>query len=81
MASSLDWARLNQEQCLVTMRAHAQELSDDVLWSHVRLYVNDQTHELGAGGRDALSALFELARERGLIGSGSQLTVIEGTRA
>lgn len=67
LGQSIDWARAHPEAAGVTMRAHAQELSPEVLWSHVELYVNEHTRALGAEGRAALTTLSELARKRGLI--------------
>jgi len=62
LRASLDAARARPELCLSTMREHAQELADDVLWQHVELYVNAHTAELGALGERALA---ELARRSG----------------
>jgi len=71
IARSLDWARAHRDACLASMRRHAQELDDDVLWSHVELYVNDETRELGSEGRAALAALAARAHERGLLPDGA----------
>ena len=64
---SIEWGHAHREETLASMRRHAQELSDDVLWAHVDLYVNEHTLELGAEGRRALDTLSERARERGLV--------------
>lgn len=64
---SIEWGRAHREACLPTMRQHAQELAEPVLWAHVDLYVNERTLDLGAEGRAALAALSERARERGLL--------------
>jgi len=64
---SIDWAREHPEAVLPTMRAHAQEQSDDVLWKHVELYVNDWTRDLGERGRAAIAALESEARAAGLL--------------
>jgi len=69
--ASLEWGLAHREACLATMRRHAQEQSDAVLWSHVDLYVNEWTLDLGEVGRNALRALSRLARERGLVGAES----------
>jgi 5,8-dihydroxy-2-naphthoate synthase len=66
---SLEWALAHRAECLPTLRAHAQEHSDEVLWAHVDLYVNDWTLELGTTGRAAYGALARLAHERGLVGA------------
>ena len=65
--ASLEWGLARREACLPTMRRHAQEQSDAVLWSHVELYVNEWTVELGPAGREALRTLSRLAREQRLL--------------
>ena len=75
LARSIDHAREVPERALPTMRAHAQELSDEVLWKHVELYVNDATRDLGEAGRKALARLAALARGRGLLPGGATLEV------
>lgn len=62
LAESLAEARAAPQRCLEVMREHAQELSDEVLWKHVELYVNEHTAELGEPGAAALA---ELARRAG----------------
>lgn len=67
IGASLDWAHEHCDETLPTMRRHAQELQDDVLWQHVDLYVNDTTRDLGVSGRAALKLLDDRARRAGLI--------------
>jgi 1,4-dihydroxy-6-naphthoate synthase len=43
------------------VRAHAQEMDEEVMYSHIGLYVNDFTRDLGPTGRAAIAALFERA--------------------
>jgi 1,4-dihydroxy-6-naphthoate synthase len=62
LARSLAVARAEPDRCLATMRRHAQELADDVIWRHVELYVNERTAALGPRGRLCLD---ELARRSG----------------
>ena len=57
---SIEYAQVHRAEALITMRAHAQETSDEVLWQHVELYVNEWTRDLGAVGR---RAILELGRE------------------
>ncbi len=59
--ASLDHARAHPTDALLTMRKHAQEQSDAVLWKHVELYVNEFTRDLGEVGRTALARLAALA--------------------
>jgi len=70
LRASLAFGRAHPEEALLTMRRHAQELDDDVIWRHVELYVNESTVELGADGRGALA---ELARRAG----GGPLAVLD----
>jgi 1,4-dihydroxy-6-naphthoate synthase len=65
--ASLQWARAHRDEALVVMRRHAQELSDDVLWQHVDLYVNDATLDLGEAGWRALDVLAERALAGGVV--------------
>lgn len=76
VARSITWGLEHRERCLPTMRRYAQELSDEVLESHVDLYVNERTLELGDPGRQALERLAELAEARELIPRGRRLEVV-----
>ncbi len=67
---SIAWARAHEGRALAVMRRHAVELSDEVLWAHVELYVNATTLELGDAGREALEVLSERAREQGILPRG-----------
>jgi len=74
---SIDYAYDHRDEALQTMRRHAQEQSDDVIWSHVDLYVNDRTRSLGTTGRRALEALSSRARAVGIIaGDATPLRVV-----
>lgn len=59
---SIAYGLENREEALVTMRRHAQELDDSVIWSHVELYVNSWSLDLGDEGRRALQAFAALVR-------------------
>ena len=78
---SIEWGFEHRTACLPTMRRHAQEQADDVLWGHVDLYVTDETRRLGPDGRRALSELAARAREAGPLGHGAafrgELRVVE----
>lgn len=65
--ASLEWGLAHRAECLPTMRKHAQEQADEVLWAHVNTYVNEHTLDLGAVGRRAIDELSRRARERGLL--------------
>ena len=72
---SLAHARARRAETVATMRRYAQELSDDVMFQHVDLYVNEWTTDLGDAGRTALEALDSEARRAGLAASRARLRV------
>lgn len=67
IGTSLDRAWSAPERTLPTLRRHADEQQDEVLWKHVELYVNGWTRELGPVGRRALGRLSQAARGAGLL--------------
>lgn len=60
---SIEFGLAHRDQTVPTMRKYAQELSDDVLFAHVDLYVNDWTVHLGQQGRAALKYMLNKCRE------------------
>lgn len=67
LRESLEWGLAHREATLPTMSRFAQELSSDVIWSHVDLYVNEHTRSLGSVGKQAVDALDREARRAGLL--------------
>ena len=61
--NSIEYGLANRQETLATMREHAQELDDDVLFNHVDLYVNQWTVNLGTEGASSLAELSRLAKE------------------
>lgn len=51
------------------IKQHSQELADDVIRSHINLYVNDFSLDLGDEGIKAVETLLSRAEERGIIPS------------
>jgi 5,8-dihydroxy-2-naphthoate synthase len=64
---SIEYAFANRAASLPYVRAHAQEMSEDVMYRHIDLYVNEYSVDLGREGRRAVELLFERARATGLI--------------
>ncbi|MGN6380660.1 MAG: menaquinone biosynthesis family protein [Gaiellales bacterium] len=64
---SIAYAWANRQETLSTIRAHAQEMAEDVIWPYVELYVTEHTADLGEDGRRALDTLERTAREAGVI--------------
>ena len=73
---SLGYALAHREATLPTMRRHAQELSDDVLFQHVDLYVNEWTRDLADSGRRALLTLRRHAERVGVLPGGAPALTI-----
>ncbi|MDA8423710.1 MAG: 1,4-dihydroxy-6-naphthoate synthase [Nitrospiraceae bacterium] len=65
--ASLQYANANPEEVLHYCRRHSQEMDDQVMKSHIDLYVNDFSLDLGQGGLNAVRRLFADAEARGII--------------
>jgi 5,8-dihydroxy-2-naphthoate synthase len=64
---SVEHAFAHRADSLPYVRAHAQEMSEDVMYRHIDLYVNDYSIDLGDEGRRAVQILFERAHAAGII--------------
>jgi len=64
---SLKMARSAPDIPMSFMKKYAGEMDDDVLRSHVDLYVNDFTFDFGEDGRKAIKLLLDMAEEGGLL--------------
>jgi len=67
MRRSVEYAFANRTASLPFVRANAQEMSEDVMYQHIDLYVNEYSVDLGDEGRRAVEVLFERARGVGVI--------------
>ena len=64
---SVEYAFAHRDASLPFVRAHAQEMREDVMYRHIDLYVNEYSIDLGTDGRNAVEVLFDRARQAGLI--------------
>jgi Predicted periplasmic solute-binding protein len=64
---SVEYAFAHRAASLELVRAHAQEMSEDVMYRHIDLYVNEYSIDLGAEGRRAVELLFDKAAATGII--------------
>jgi len=71
LADSLAYALANRQETVPTMRRYAQELTEDVMFKHVNLYVNEWTADLGETGRAALAMLSQHAARLCLVPAGT----------
>lgn len=66
---SVEYAFSHPEKSRSYIRAHAQEMEDEVVERHIGLYVNDFSLDLGREGEQAVETLLCRAVKRGLIPS------------
>jgi len=64
---SVEFAFDNPKSGLEFIRSHAQEMSEEVMYKHIELYVNQYSVDLGAEGKRAIRILFDKALENKLI--------------
>jgi len=64
---SLDFAYRDSVASYDFVAGNAREMDRDVMNSHIKLYVNEFTADLGIQGRAAISRLFTIAREKDVI--------------
>ena len=64
---SIAYGWQHRQDALPTIRAHAQEMGEDVIWPYVELYVTDHTVDLGEDGARALATLEAVARQAGVL--------------
>jgi len=70
LRASIAYGWEHREETLETIRPHAQEMDEDVIWPYVALYVNDHTVALGEEGARALRVLEQTARTAGVVPDG-----------
>ncbi len=66
ISNSIKFAFENPESSKDFIKEHSQEMADDVIKSHIALYVNDYSYHLGDKGRDAVNGLIERLKSKGL---------------
>jgi 1,4-dihydroxy-6-naphthoate synthase len=66
IAESVAHAHANPQAPREYIRAHSQEMSDEVCDAHIGLYVNDFSLDLGGEGRRAVAVLMERGEQAGL---------------
>jgi len=64
---SVEFAFANRTASLPYVRAHAQAMSDEVMFKHIDLYVNEFSVDLGTEGRRAVDVLFARATDAGVV--------------
>ena len=67
ISRSVEFAFKNPKSGLDFIRSHAQEMSEEVMYKHIELYVNKYSIDLGDEGRRAVSVLFDAAATLNII--------------
>jgi 1,4-dihydroxy-6-naphthoate synthase len=67
LRKSVEYAFANPKSGLDFIRQHAQEMSEEVMYKHIDLYVNKYSIDLGEEGRKAIKLLFDTALDKGII--------------
>jgi 1,4-dihydroxy-6-naphthoate synthase len=74
---SVEYAFAHPESSMPYVRAHAQEMSEEVMKKHIALYVNAFSVDLGEQGQQAVELMFEKAKALGLISAGQEQLILE----
>ena len=64
---SVEFAYQKPEEIMPYIRQHAQAMDDNVIQSHIDLYVNQYSIDLGEKGREAIQKMFTLAFDKHII--------------
>jgi len=67
ICKSIEHAFSYPEEAMPYCKQHAQDMSNDVMLQHIKLYVNNFSISLGDDGREAITTLYEIATQMGLI--------------
>ncbi|MBC8987273.1 1,4-dihydroxy-6-naphthoate synthase [Pedobacter sp. N36a] len=67
LRKSVEFAFANPKSGIEFIKQHAQEMSEEVMYKHIDLYVNKYSIDLGTEGRKAVDVLFQMAQEKELI--------------
>jgi 1,4-dihydroxy-6-naphthoate synthase len=66
MKKSVEYAFEHPQETWPFVKQHAQAMEDSVMESHIKLYVNEFTRDLGKKGKEAISVLYKKAAENGV---------------
>jgi 1,4-dihydroxy-6-naphthoate synthase len=74
----VEYARLHEDDALDYALGFGRGIDKEDARRFVRMYVNDDTEDMGDEGREALETLFTLAAERGIIEAAPELDFVSG---
>jgi 1,4-dihydroxy-6-naphthoate synthase len=64
---SVEYAFKNPSASLAFVKEHAQDMREDIIYNHIKLYVNSFTYDLREKGQKAIRTMFKAAIDQGLI--------------
>jgi len=67
LRSSVNYAFQNPLASLSFIKKYAQEMNEEVMHNHIKLYVNNYTKELGETGKKAIETLYKVAAEKDIV--------------
>jgi 1,4-dihydroxy-6-naphthoate synthase len=65
--ASVDYGFAHPDECLPYIRSKSQELEPEIVRSHIQLYVNDFSRDLGEEGKAAIEAFMDRGRLAGVL--------------
>ncbi|MCI0808905.1 MAG: ABC transporter substrate-binding protein [Chloroflexi bacterium] len=75
--ASINYAREHEDEALEYALSFGRGIDPDDGKKFVRMYVNDDTVDMGQEGRDALEKLFSMAVERGILSDLPELDILQ----
>lgn len=67
LRNSVEYAFANPKASYEYVKAHAQEMDEQVMYKHINLYVNQFSVDLGEEGKRAIKTLFHMAKEKKIV--------------
>lgn len=64
---SIEYAFANPDSSRAYVKQHSQEMEDSVIQQHINLYVNQYSVNLGDKGKEAISTMFAIGQQNGII--------------
>ncbi len=65
--ASVEYSFAHPDECMPYIRSKSQEMESEIVRSHIQLYVNDFSRELGSEGKGAVKAFMDRGRLAGVI--------------
>src|SRR5690606_5855320 len=67
LRKSVEYAFAHPHSGIEFIKLHAQEMSEEVMYKHIDLYVNEFSVDLGTIGRNAIKTLFKQATDLSIV--------------